>query len=152
MASQPQLPDACSCSLSSTLAKKDSRSVNFWTKRASSSLPPKAAFCARVKVPITLTLLRAFLFRGMVKSWNSKIRFLFCWLTETKDPFFSFGSSKMVSRHLGKSKRDTVRIVLEWNLMEVLETILRWMREVIWWHFWMLHSAILSTFQDLCQN
>lgn len=63
---RPQLLAACS--FSSSLAKKVSRSVSFWIRRTSSSLPSKAAFCARVKLPGALTLLRTLLFRGTVKS------------------------------------------------------------------------------------
>lgn len=98
----PQMLEACSCSTSS--AKKASRSISFWLRRTSSSALCSAALFARVKLPTALILPRVFLFRGRVKSWNSRIRFLFCWLTEIKCPFFSLGSSKIVSKLLVKKK------------------------------------------------
>lgn len=100
----PQMLEACSCSTSS--AKKASRSISFWLRRTSSSALCSAALFARVKLPTALILPRVFLFRGRVKSWNSRIRFLFCWLTEIKCPFFSLGSSKIVSKLLVKKRTE----------------------------------------------
>lgn len=88
------------CSRSSSLAKKVSSSSSFWIKSASSSRVCRAAFWALVELPASFTFPRARLFRGRVKSWNSRTRFLFCWLTDTSVPFRSLGSSKMVSKHL----------------------------------------------------
>ncbi len=81
-------------------------SISNTSRSTSSCLPlralPRGPFTR--SGPRLVLVLR---FRGSVKSGKSRTRFRFWWPMHTKEPFFSFGSSNIVSRLLREWKAET---------------------------------------------